>query len=188
MKIIFGLGNPGAKYANNFHNLGFMTIDSVAKKLGCEFNKKSKKGIYGETLVNGEKILLVKPQTFMNNSGECVREFYDFFKCDFSDMLVIYDDIDIQKGCIRYRPHGSAGTHNGMRSIVAHLKSQDFKRIRIGAKSTTPDVPLIDYVLMNIPKTDEADMAIAIERGANCAVAFARGKTDDELMCDFNGN
>ena len=188
MKIIFGLGNPGTKYANNFHNLGFMTIDLVAKKLGCEFNKKSKKGIFAETSVNGEKVLLVKPQTFMNLSGECVREFYDFYKCDFSDILVIYDDIDIQKGFIRYRPKGSAGTHNGMRSILSHIQSQDFKRIRVGAKNTNPNIPLIDYVLMNIPKEDQADIAIAVERGANCAVAFASGKSDEEIMCTFNCN
>ena len=188
MKIIFGLGNPGAKYAGNFHNLGFMAIDEVAKKLGCTFNKQSKKGVFCETQVNGEKIILVKPQTFMNLSGECVREFYDFYKCDLSDMLVIYDDIDIEKGRIRFRPHGSSGTHNGMRSIVSHLQSQQFPRVRVGAKNTNPNIPLIEYVLMNIPKEDQADIAIAVERASNCAVAFANGKTFDELMQLFNCN
>lgn len=188
MKIIFGLGNPGTKYQNTFHNLGFIAIDILAEKLGVAFNKKSKKGIYGEKIINGEKVLLVKPQTFMNLSGECVREFYDFFKCDTKDILVIYDDIDIDKGFIRYRPHGSAGTHNGMRSIINHLGLQDFKRIRIGAKNTNPNIPLIEYVLMNIPKEDHADIAIAVNRGADCALAFANGKTDDQIMCEFNKN
>jgi len=188
MKIIFGLGNPGTKYANNFHNLGFMAIDSLAKMLNVNFNKKSKKGVYGETIINGEKILLVKPQTFMNLSGECVREFIDFFKCDLEDILVIYDDIDIVKGSIRFRPYGSAGTHNGMRSIVSCISSQQFKRVRVGAKNTNPNIALIDYVLMNIPKEDEADIAIAVDRAAKCALAFANGKSCDEIMQLFNGN
>ena len=125
MKIIFGLGNPGAKYENNYHNLGFLTLDILAKKLNCDLNKSGRKGVYGECNVNGEKVLLVKPQTYMNNSGECVSAFMAFYKVLPKDVLVIYDDIDIDKGSIRFRPQGSPGTHNGMRSITAHI-GQDF--------------------------------------------------------------
>lgn len=187
MKIIFGLGNPGKTYENNYHNLGFMAIDYTAKALGVLFNKKGRKGVYGETTINGEKVILVKPQTYMNNSGECVSAFMAFYKCQPDDVLVIYDDIDIEKGQLRYRPHGSPGTHNGMRSITLHV-GQNFKRLRIGAKNTNPQIPLIDYVLMNITEEDAKILAPAIERAGECGCDFAKGVTDDNLMAKFNKN
>ena len=181
------MGNPGKTYEKNYHNLGFMSIDKTAEKLGVSFNKKGRQGIYGETNVNGEKVLLVKPQTYMNNSGECVQAFMTFYKCKPQDVLVIYDDIDIDKGCLRYRTKGSSGTHNGMRSITAHI-GQEFKRLRVGAKKTNPDIPLIDYVLMNMTKEDEEILTPAIIRAGDCGVDFAKGFTDDDLMAIYNRN
>ncbi len=185
MKIIFGLGNPGGKYENNYHNLGFMALDAVAEKAGVLLNKKGHKGVYGEKNINGEKVVLVKPQTYMNSSGECVAAFMAFYKCPIEDVLVIYDDIDIEKGAMRYRPHGSAGTHNGMRSIAEHVGTQ-FNRLRIGAKNTNPLIPLIDYVLMNITVEDAKLIAPVIARAGECGFDFLCGKTSDELMAKYN--
>ena len=153
MKIIFGLGNPGAKYENNYHNLGFLTLDILAKKLNCDLNKSGRKGVYGECNLNGEKVLLVKPQTYMNNSGECVSAFMAFYKVLPKDVLVIYDDIDIDKGSIRFRPQGSPGTHNGMRNIenVSRKGNGLFKWIE-----TILSVPL------SVPCTEERRFASSV--------------------------
>ena len=187
MKLIVGLGNPDDKYKNTFHNLGFMSVDRAAEKLGVEFNKTKCRALVAETKIGAEKIILAKPQTYMNLSGESVRELVSFYKIDGKDVLVIYDDIDIEKGQLRYRPHGSPGTHNGMRSITLHV-GQNFKRLRIGAKNTNPQIPLIDYVLMNITEEDAKILAPAIERAGECGCDFAKGVTDDNLMAKFNKN
>ena len=187
MKIIFGLGNPGAKYERNYHNLGFMVIDALAEKLNCVLNKKGRNGVYGECNIGGEKVLLVKPQTYMNNSGECVSAFMAFYKVLPQDVLVIYDDIDIDKGTIRFRPQGSPGTHNGMRSITSHI-GQNFMRLRVGAKNTHPEIALIDYVLMNITKDDFEAIAPALVRASDCAYRFAMGDSVDSLRQNFNGS
>lgn len=186
MKIIFGLGNPGIKYALNYHNLGFMVLDVFADKYNININRKAKNGIYGEFMCGGEKVLLVKPQTYMNLSGECVKAYVDFFKCPLSDILVVYDDIDIDKGQMRYRTHGSSGTHNGMRSITQCLGSQEFARLRIGAKNTDNRIALIDYVLMNIPMDEKPLFSPVFARASDCVKEFIDGKTGEQLMCEFN--
>ncbi len=186
MKIIFGLGNPGAEYAKNYHNLGFMVLDRVAEALRCDIIKKGKKSLYGEAVFSGERVLLVKPLTYMNLSGECVSEYLNFYKCDLNDVLVVYDDIDIDKGAIRFKPSGLAGTHNGMRNITKLISSQNFPRLRIGAKNTNPEIPLINYVLMNIPKADMQIIEPALDRAKNCALDFIKGVSFDELMCEYN--
>lgn len=188
MKIIFGLGNPGAEYAKTYHNLGYMVLDALAEELQTDIIKKGKKSVYGETIVNGEKVLLVKPLTFMNLSGECVIEYLNFYKCALSDVLVVYDDINVAKGLIKYKPKGQPGTHNGMRNITKILGSGDFPRLRVGSKNTNPEIPLISYVLSAIPKSEQAVIAAGIEKAKNCAYAFIKGKTDEELMCEFNGS
>ena len=188
MKIIFGLGNPGAKYAMNYHNLGFMVIDILAERLGITAFRKENNGLSAVTFINGEKTLLVKPLTFMNSSGDCVKPFVDYYGVELSDIMVIYDDIDIDKGRMRFRPHGSSGTHNGMRSIVSRLKSENFPRLRIGSKNTNPDIPLIDYVLMNIPADEKAVILPALKRAADCAEDFASGVSFDNLSCKYNAN
>lgn len=188
MKIIFGLGNPGAKYALNYHNLGFMVIDVLAERSGITAFRKENDGLSATVFFGGEKTLLVKPLTFMNASGECVRKFVDYYGVSLSDVLVIYDDIDVDKGRLRFRTHGSSGTHNGMRSIVSCLKSEDFPRLRVGSKNTNPEIPLIDYVLMNIPQDERTLMSAAVKKAADFVADFASGTSFDRLSCLYNGN
>ena len=186
MKLIFGLGNPGAQYALNYHNLGFMVLDVLSDKVKCAVSRKAKNGLYGEFTYGGEKVLLIKPQTFMNKSGDCVRPFVDYFKCDLKDILVIYDDIDIDKGFMRYRTGGHSGTHNGMRNITQALGSDEFPRLRIGSKNTDPNIPLIDYVLMNIPLSEKEVFLPVLNKAADFVLDFVSGLSADELMCKYN--
>ena len=129
MVVIVGLGNPDAKYKGTYHNVGFETVDILAEKMGIVIDKKKFKALVGEGNFNGEKILLVKPQTYMNLSGECVVLIKEKFKD--ARIVVVVDDIDLPRGNIRYREHGSAGTHNGLRSIVSFI-GEDFERVKIG--------------------------------------------------------
>ena len=187
MKLVVGLGNPGVKYLKNLHNLGFMAVELLAEKYGVDFNKKGFKGIYGEKNINGEKVVFLKPQTYMNLSGESVQAIAAFYKIKVEDILVIYDDLDIAIGYVRIRANGSAGTHNGMRSIVSCLNSTAFPRVRIGTK---PEVnyEIIDYVLSDIRKEDEPRFRQAITVAVDASDAFIRGNSIDQVMCKFNGN
>ena len=188
MKIIVGLGNPEKKYENTFHNLGFLTADAVADKLGVAFNKEKCKAMIAETKIGGEKVLIAKPLTYMNLSGESVRELVCFYKIDLSDLLVIYDDYDIEKGEIRIRQSGSAGTHNGMKSVVKELGSEEFTRVRIGFHpSGEVKIPLIDYVLSGISAEDKPLFLKAINVACNAAVDFAKGKGAEYIMRQYNG-
>ena len=187
MKLVVGLGNPGLKYLKNLHNLGFMAVELLAEKYGVDFNKKGFKGIYGEKNINGEKVVFLKPQTYMNLSGESVQAIAAFYKIKVEDILVIYDDLDIAIGYVRIRANGSAGTHNGMRSIVSCLNSTAFPRVRIGTK---PEVnyEIVDYVLSDIKKEDEPRFRQAITVAVDASDAFIHGNTIDQVMCKFNGN
>lgn len=150
MVIIVGLGNEGAMYDNTFHNMGFMVVDKLAQQLGVNIKKEKYKSHFAEASVGGQKVLLVKPTTFMNNSGESVV----LFKNKFRDarIIVVVDDIDLERGKIRYRERGSSGTHNGLRSIVSYI-GEDFERLRIGVgRDKSKD--LADYVLSRIKKED----------------------------------
>lgn len=148
MKILIGLGNPGKEYEKTFHNMGFEVIDNLAKKLGVKLSKKNFKAVYGETKINGQKIILAKPQTFMNLSGESVLMFKNKFKD--ADIVVICDDFDLEKGKIRFRTHGSGGTHNGLRNIVNFI-GQDFSRLRVGIGQ--PDKQIVEFVLSKMDNT-----------------------------------
>jgi PTH1 family peptidyl-tRNA hydrolase len=145
MYIIAGLGNPGKEYANTRHNSGYMALEYLAEKLNVKLNKLKFNSVYGETSVNGEKVMLVKPVTYMNRSGLALGEIIRFYKVPTENLIVIYDDIDIPLGTLRIRPKGSAGTHNGMKSIISSLGSE-FPRIRIGI-GRNQDMDLADYVL-----------------------------------------
>lgn len=148
MNIVVGLGNPDDKYKNTYHNIGFDVVDALAKKLDISFDKNKFKALVGEGTLNGEKLLIVKPQTYMNLSGESVVMLKNKFKD--ARILVVVDDIDLPKGNIRYREHGSAGTHNGLRSIVSYI-GEDFERIKVGiGRDITMD--LADYVLSKYDK------------------------------------
>lgn len=187
MKLIVGLGNPDDKYKNTFHNLGFMSVDKAAEKLGVSFNKEKCRAVVAELKVGAEKVIIAKPLTYMNNSGESVRELISFFKINPADILVIYDDYDLFKGSVRIRESGSAGTHNGMRSILEHLGHGNFPRVRIGFKPTEKtQIPLIDYVLSGIKEEDKLTFNKAIETAANAACDFIKGETLQNVMQKYN--
>lgn len=188
MKLIVGLGNPDLQYKNTFHNLGFMCADKVADKLSVQFNKIKCRAEIAEARVGGEKVIIAKPQTYMNLSGESVRELIAFYKLALKDIIVIYDDFDLYKGVIRIRESGSAGTHNGMKNIISLLGSGDFCRVRVGFKPEGEfNIPLINYVLSGIKTQDKPVYDMAIDIASDCAVDFASGKSVQEIMQRYNG-
>ena len=153
MHLIVGLGNPGKEYENTRHNIGFNAIDVISKKYKIELNRIKFKGVYGETFIKGEKVILLKPSTFMNLSGESIRAVMDFYKINKEDVLVIYDDISLEVGRLRIRDKGSAGGHNGIKSIISHMGTEEFGRIKIGVGQPKGD--LVNYVLGNFAKEEK---------------------------------
>ena len=155
MYIIAGLGNPGKKYVGTRHNMGFEALDAVAAKYNIEIKKAKFNAIYGEGIIENEKVVLVKPQTFMNLSGESIREFKSWYKAENNEIIIIYDDVSLPVGKLRIRAKGSAGGHNGMKSIILQLNSAEFTRIKIGVGSPeNPDYDLADYVLGKFTKEE----------------------------------
>ncbi|MCR4927878.1 MAG: aminoacyl-tRNA hydrolase [Lachnospiraceae bacterium] len=154
MKIIAGLGNPGDKYVGTRHNIGYDVVDRIALDYKIDIHERKFKGLVGSGYIEGEKVVLVKPLTYMNLSGECIREVTDFYKIDVNeDLLIICDDINLEKGQLRLREKGSAGGHNGLKSIIAHV-GDGFKRIRFGVGDRDGRIDLADHVLGHIPKED----------------------------------
>jgi len=186
MKIICGLGNPGKEYELTHHNMGFLAIDELADKLGISMNKLKLKALMGEGMINGEKVILVKPQTYMNLSGEAVKPIMDFYKAEAKDLLVIYDDIDLELGHLRVRTKGSAGSHNGMKNIIFQLQYDNFPRVRIGLGNSGP-IPLVNFVLMKISDTEAPILKKAVVRAAEAAQCFIT-KGIDETMKIYNVN
>lgn len=184
MYLIVGLGNPGKKYELTRHNIGFEAVDLLANQLGIAINKTKFKALIGEGRIGTEKVVLAKPQTFMNLSGEAVQAMMKFYDVDSEHLIVVYDDIDTAPGKIRIRKKGSAGTHNGMRSIIGMIKTEDFPRVRIGiGKQVHGD--LADYVLGRFPKEEIPVMGEAIEKARDSIVAIIE-KNVDEAMNQFN--
>lgn len=169
MKIIVGLGNPGSRYADTRHNLGFWVIDLLAERWQLALTKRKFQAVIGEGMVQGEKVMLVKPQTFMNRSGESVGPLVRFFAAPLHSVLVIYDDMDLPPGIIRIRARGSAGGHNGMKSIIAHLGSQEFPRLRVGIGAPPPDMDSADYVLQGVSGTERKILQRACGLAADAA-------------------
>ena len=163
MKAIIGLGNPGIKYAGTRHNIGFDTVTALADKYNIKIKDKKFTGLVGEGFIEGEKVMLVQPQTFMNLSGECVGLITGFYKLEPEDIIVICDDINLDTGRLRIRAKGSAGGHNGLKNIIAHLGTETFPRIRIGVGEKTEGWDLADYVLARFSKDDEPIMREAIK-------------------------
>lgn len=155
MYLIVGLGNPEEDYSGTRHNMGFDTINKLSKEYNIEINKKKYKGLYGIGTIEEEKVVLLKPQTFMNLSGESVKECVDFYKIDLSQLIIIYDDIDIEKGTVKLRKQGGAGTHNGMKSVVECLGSEKFARVRIGIGMPEDKSDLINYVIGYVPEEEK---------------------------------
>lgn len=147
MYYIVGLGNPGIQYENTRHNAGFITIDYLARKYSIDVRKIKFKSLIGQGVISGHKVMLVKPQTYMNNSGEAIREIYKYFDFEHDKLIVIYDDIDIDFGSIRIRKKGSAGTHNGMKSIIYNLEFDDFPRIKVAVGKKPSYMDLANFVL-----------------------------------------
>ena len=187
MYIIAGLGNPTREYEKTRHNVGFDTIDVLADKLNTSVDEKKFKGLYGRGIIAGEKVILLKPQTFMNLSGESVREAADFYKVDPEHIIVIYDDISLDVGQLRIRKKGSAGGHNGIKNIIAHLGTQEFPRVRIGVGEKPARMDLADYVLGRFLKEEQDTMKQAFENAAGAAAAIVT-QGADAAMNLYNGS
>ena len=154
MYYIVGLGNPGIQYENTRHNAGFISIDYLARKYSIDVRKIKFKSLIGQGVISGHKVMLVKPQTYMNNSGEAIREIYKYFDFEHDKLIVIYDDIDIDFGSIRIRKKGSAGTHNGMKSIIYNLEFDDFPRIKVAVGKKPSYMDLANFVLSGFSKQE----------------------------------
>lgn len=168
MYIIVGLGNPGKKYELTRHNMGFLALDLLADKYGIKVDRLKFKALTGEGRIEGKKVLLVKPQTYMNLSGESVREVMNFYKEPVENLIVIYDDIDIPEGTLRIRPKGSAGTHNGMRNIVYLLGDDNFPRIRVGIGGERK-MDLVNYVTGRVTEDEADSLWSALNKAAEAA-------------------
>ena len=186
MFVIVGLGNPGKKYENTRHNAGFVAIDALADKYGISIREKKHKALCGTGVIEGNKVLLIKPETYMNLSGESVRSVMDFYKIDpEEDMLVIFDDISLAPGNIRIRKKGSAGGHNGIKSIIAHTGTQNFMRIKVGVGEKPAGWDLADYVLGHFTEEDNAKLKEIMPDVIQAAVLMMQGDVD-KAMNDYN--
>ena len=177
MKLIVGLGNPDKEYEKTRHNVGFMVMDRLADVLNVSIDNKKFKGEYVKFKYHGEDVILLKPMTYMNNSGESVIQVMNYFKIDVDDLLIVYDDMDMPVGKLRLRQSGSAGGHNGIKNIIAHLNSQDFKRIRVGI-DRHKYMNVADYVLSRFSKVESEAIEQGIENATNAVL--------DYLDNDFN--
>lgn len=186
MYIIVGLGNPGSKYENTRHNIGFSTIDKLAGQENIQVLERKHKALLGKGYIAGSKCILVKPQTFMNLSGESVRELTDYYKVDEkSELIIISDDISLDVGQIRIRKKGSAGGHNGLKNIISHLGHDQFVRIRMGVGEKPAQYELVDYVLGHFSEEDRAKMDDASGRAAD-AVRMIIARDVDAAMTTYN--
>ncbi|WP_343207927.1 aminoacyl-tRNA hydrolase [Anaerolentibacter hominis] len=187
MHIIVGLGNPTKQYEHTRHNVGFDTITRIAEDYNISMDIKKHKAICGRGMIGGEKVILAKPQTFMNLSGESVRELMDYYKVTPEKLIVIYDDVSLPPGHLRIRKKGSAGGHNGIKNIISHLGTQEFPRIKIGVGEKPRGWDLADYVLSHFNKEEEKVMGEAIKRGSE-AVEMILTQDVDAAMNRYNGN
>lgn len=169
--LIVGLGNPGENYARTRHNIGFRAVDCLAGQLGAKIDRAKFRGLYGQATYKGLKLILLKPQTFMNNSGLSVMDAARFYKLPPERVIVLFDDISLDVGRLRVRAEGSAGGHNGIKSIIGGLNSQSFPRVKIGVGAKPhPDYELADWVLSNFTKDEEKLLAPVVEDAANAAL------------------
>lgn len=186
MFLIVGLGNPEKKYDKTRHNIGFDTIDALADKYNISMNEKKHKALCGTGVIDGVKVLLAKPQTYMNLSGDSVAEIVNFYKIDpEEEMIVIFDDISLAPGNIRVRKKGSAGGHNGIKSIIARTGTQNFMRIKVGVGEKPAGWDLADHVLGHFSREDRAFVEDAIKDAEAAAVLMMQGQVD-KAMNDFN--
>ncbi len=184
MKLIVGLGNPGKEYEMTRHNSGFCVLDAIAEECRVDIAQKKFKALITSTRIAGEAVLLMKPQTFMNLSGEAVRAAMDFYKLTAQDLLVIYDDLDLPVGKIRLRAQGSAGGQNGMKNIIRHIGTQEFDRIRVGIGKDAR-IPVIDWVLGKVRREELEDYRQAVELARDAAI-YSCSHSFMDTMSHFN--
>lgn len=165
MYLIVGLGNPEEEYSNTRHNMGFDSINKISKKFNISVNKNKFDGIYGKGNIGNEEVILLKPQTYMNDSGKSIRQVMNFFKINADKLIIIYDDIDIEPGITKIRKKGGPGTHNGMKSVVQHVGTTDFARVRVGIGAPKFKHDLIGHVLNKLSEDEKIDL----ERGTDLA-------------------
>lgn len=187
MYLIVGLGNPGKDYEKTRHNVGFDTIDALIEEYAIPQSGEKFRAMYGKGMIHGEKVLVAKPLTYMNLSGEAVRGLVDYFKIDVKEeLLVVYDDIDLEPGNIRVRAKGSAGGHNGMKNIIQQLGTQEFARIRIGVGAKPKGWDLADHVLSRFSKEEREEVEKSIKKGCDAISCFVE-KGIDAAMNQYNG-
>lgn len=185
MKCIVGLGNPGKKYQQTRHNIGFVVLDKLAEQNHWALTQKKFRGLYATEHVDGEKVLLLKPQTYMNLSGESVRAFMDYFEIEVEDLLVVYDDLDLPPGKIRLRKKGGHGGHNGIRNMIDHLGTKEFKRLRVGIGRPETSISVIDYVLGTFPKQEQKAVSESVQEASN-ACEYWMKHSFNETMNEYN--
>ena len=185
--IVAGLGNPGREYENTRHNAGFLVLDQIAGSCGVRLDRLKYKSLCADAVLGGRRVLLMKPQTFMNLSGESVRAAADFYKVDPEHIIIVYDDISLDVGQLRIRKKGSAGGHNGIKNIISHLGTQEFPRIKVGVGDKPKKMDLADYVLSRFSKEDRAVMEDAFREAAG-AVEMMITQGADAAMNQFNGH
>ena len=178
MYLIVGLGNPENEYAHTRHNMGFDTINQIAKNNNIQITKNKFKGLCESTIIQNQKVILLKPQTYMNLSGESVKEVAEFYNLKPEEIIVIYDDIDIEKGHIKIRKKGGAGSHNGMKSVVEELQSTDFARIRVGIGQPESKSDMINYVIGKVPQEEQEILQQGVEKAAKAVEEILKNGID----------
>ena len=185
MYLIVGLGNPESDYSKTRHNMGFNAINKIAEKYGIEVNKKKFDGLIGEGTIENEKVILLKPQTYMNLSGKSIIQVINFYKIPLENICVIYDDMDIEKGQIKIRKKGSAGSHNGMKSVISEIGSTEFARIRVGIGKPEFEGDAINYVIGAIPESEVKILDEAVGKAAEAMIEILKIGVDN-AMNKFN--
>jgi len=181
MYLIVGLGNPEPEYARTRHNMGFDVINKIARKYNIELSRSNYNAIYGTGIIEGKKVILIKPQTFMNLSGESVKKYVDFYKVPLEDVLVIYDDMDTDIGTIRVRTKGNAGSHNGMKSMINELNSVEFPRIRVGVGRPKDEFDKIDYVIGQVTDEEYAELQKGQDKAVDATICYIKDGIDSAM-------
>lgn len=185
MYLIVGLGNPEPEYSMTRHNMGFDVINKIAKKYDIELSRSNYNAIFGTGIIEGKKVILVKPQTFMNLSGEAVKKYMDFYKIPLENVIVIYDDMDTEIASIRVRAKGNAGSHNGMKSVINELNSVDFPRIRVGIGRPKDEFDRVDYVIGHVEDEEYAELQKGQDKAVNAIKYYIKNGIDN-TMNQFN--
>ena len=181
MYVVVGLGNPGKDYTNTRHNIGFNTVDLMGERNNINLNKIKFNSIYGEGNIGGEKVMLVKPQTYMNNSGIAVREIAQYYKIPVENIIVIVDDIDIEFSSVKVRAKGSAGSHNGLKSIINHIQDENFPRVKVGIGKKYENQNLADFVLSRFSKDEQKEIDISIVVAAEAVESIVKDGIDPSM-------